>query len=142
MPPDWTGKRATGLAELELYLWGIRISDDAPRVMDRLIEVRKVLESGPGIPTEPDIILRAPGRAIVLIEAKFGSPNGTMSGQEERFGDVWEFLDRYPGVEGKGDPLNRDAILDLEPKGVYQQLVRNVIFAQWLGDEGEIPLVV
>ena len=126
----------------ELYLWGIRFSDEEPRVWDKLIEVRRILERRAGIPTEPDIILRIPGRLLVLIEAKFGSSNGTLLGQEERFGDVSEFLDIYPGVTGKPDPLNREWIEQQEPSAVLQQLVRNIIFAQWLAGDNEQSLVV
>ena len=129
-------------AEPELYLWGIRISDKEPQLWSRLKEVRLALEEGAGWPTEPDIILRVPGRAIVLIEAKFGSPNGTMLGNEERFGVVAEFLDRYPCVAGKVDPLNRECIELLRPDQVLQQLLRNIIFAQWLAEDGEVPVVV
>lgn len=128
--------------EPELYLWGIKVSDDQPRVWTKLLEVRRTLENGVGIPTEPDIILRVPGKAIVLIEAKFGSSNGTMEGQEERFGAVAEFLNRYPCLEGAADPLNREWIEKQSPGHVLQQLVRNVVFAQWLAEEGEVPIVV
>ncbi|MCB9922571.1 MAG: hypothetical protein H6822_10335 [Planctomycetaceae bacterium] len=129
-------------SEPELYLWGIRYSQEEPQVWDKLIEIRDVLERRAGIPTEPDIILRIPGRAIVLIEAKFGSPNGTLSGQEERFGEVSEFLHLYPGVAGKADPLDREWIEQQKPSAVLQQLVRNIIFAQWLAGDGEKPIVV
>lgn len=128
--------------EPELYLWGISVLAQQPYVWPKLVEVRRDLENGVGIPTEPDIILRVPGRAVVLIEAKFGSPNGTMKGQEERFGTVGEFLDRYPACEDRLDPLNRQWIEEQSPEVVLQQLIRNVIFAQWLADEGEIPFVV
>jgi hypothetical protein len=135
----------TGLkieAEPELYLWGVKITDQAPQRWDRLVQVRQMLEEGGGIPTEPDIILRVPGVAIVLIEAKFGSPNGTMLGNEDRFGLVHEFLDRYPSVRGEPDPLNREQIESLPAGQVLQQLVRNVVFAQWLAEKGEVPYVV
>ena len=127
--------------EPELYLWGVKISNEEPCAWDKLKKVRSDLKET-GIPTEPDVILRVPGRAIVLIEAKFGSPNGTLFGNEKRFGKVAEFLDRYPCVAGKVDPLNRAWIAEQPPGQVLQQLVRNVIFAQRLAEEGEIPLVV
>ena len=126
----------------ELYLWGIKVSDAQPHVWPRLLAIRHALEKGVGIPTEPDIILRVPGKVIVLIEAKFGSGNGTMAGQEDRFGAVADFLNRYPCMEGQADPLNRAWIEEQNPDQVLQQLVRNVIFAQWLAEDGEIPFVV
>jgi hypothetical protein len=137
-------QRLTGIEvdiEPELYLWGVKISNEEPCAWDKLKKVRSDLKET-GIPTEPDVILRVPGRAIVLIEAKFGSPNGTMLGNKNRFGSVADFLDRYPCGKGKIDPLNR-AWIKHQPCGqILQQLLRNVIFAQWLGDEGEKPFVV
>jgi hypothetical protein len=129
-------------AEPELYLWGIRFSDEEPRPWENLDRVRDALESGHRIPTEPDVILRIPGRLIVLIEAKFGSPNGTLLGQEKRFGDVSDFLALYPSVDGKADPLNREWIEQQAPSAVLQQLLRNIIFAQWLASEDEQAMVV
>jgi len=135
----------TGLdvdAEPELYLWGVRITTGEPSRWARLLTLRNELEFGYGFPTEPDIVLRVPGVALVLIEAKFGSSNGTLKGQEDRFGTVAEFLESYPGIDGGSDPLNRNWIETQSPDAVYQQLVRNVIFAQWLADSGEQPWVV
>jgi len=135
----------TGLvvdAEPELYLWGVRITTGEPWLWDRLLAVRDKLERRPGIPTEPDIALRVPGVAVVLIEAKFGSPNSTLDGKKKRFGSVAEFLKRYPGSDGRPDPLNRIWIEDQQPDAVYQQLVRNVVFAQWLAELREQPWVV
>jgi len=129
-------------AEPELYLWGVKIPNEEPRVWANLEEARLALKEGARWPTEPDIILRVPGRALVLAEAKFGSRNGTMLGNEERFGDVAEFLERYPCVEAKVDPLKRAWIAEQPPGQVLQQLVRNVIFAQRLAEEGESQFVV
>lgn len=126
----------------ELYLWGIKISDNEPQVWDKLVEVRRELEKGVGWPTEPDVILRVPGSVLLLIEAKFGSPNGTLLGNEDRFGRVAEFLNRYPCAARKSDPLNREWIEAQPREKVLQQLLRNIIFAQWLADEGETPFVV
>lgn len=128
--------------EPELYLWGVRITGGEPSRWCRLMEVRCCLECGAGFPTEPDVILRVPGSALVLIEAKFGSPNGTLKGHEDRFGGVSEFLARYPCREGRADPLNREWVESQGEGQVLQQLVRNIIFAQWLADEGEQQWVV
>ena len=62
------------IGEPELYLWGNRIDAEC-NPWTSLDEVRAMLEEGLAIPTEPDIILRVPEQAIVLIEAKFGSSN-------------------------------------------------------------------
>ena len=135
----------TGLdadAEPELYLWGVRITTGDPCRWDRLLAIRDELERGAGFPTEPDIVLRVPGVALVLIEAKFGSPNGTLKGQEERFGSVAEFLNSYPSIDGGPDPLDRGWIEAQQADAVLQQLVRNVVFAQWLAGPGEQVWVV
>ena len=129
-------------SEPELYLWGIKVSGAKPLVWAKLMTVRQALEKKVKIPTEPDIILRVPGKAIALIEAKFGSSNGTLEGKKKRFGTVADFLNRYRCLEGAADPLNREWIEEQPRAQVLQQLVRNVIFAQWLAEDGEVPFVV
>jgi hypothetical protein len=129
------------LEEPELYLWGNRIDADC-LPWPNLCEVRRKLEDGTAIPTEPDIILRVPGQAIVLIEAKFGSPNGSLAGKKRRFGSVTEFLKRYRCKEGATDPLNRKWISEQEDNRIREQLCRNVIFAHWLASEREQPFVI
>ncbi len=65
-------------AEPFLYLWGICLSDDAFDPMELLIAARKRFESTLPVDrpyTEPDIMLHLPGRYLILIEAKFTSPN-------------------------------------------------------------------
>lgn len=135
-----TGREAD--SEPELYLWGVRVTAGEPHKWDRLLTVRDKLERRPGIPTEPDITLRVPGVAIVLIEAKFGSPNSTLKGKKKRFGSVDEFLKLYPSIDAGPDPLDRDWIEAQPTEAVYQQLVRNVVFAQWLAGPHEQPWVV
>jgi hypothetical protein len=134
-----TGTVASG--EPELYLWGNRIDADCTPWPD-LYEVRKKLEKGMAIPTEPDIMLRVPGQAIVLIEAKFGSPNGRLAGKKDRLGSVTDFLDRYRCKEGAADPLNRKWISGQEDERILEQLCRNVIFAHWLASGREQPFVI
>ncbi len=123
-----------------LYLWGNRIAEP-PEFWPRLRSVRGVLENGAGFPTEPDIIVHVPGRLLLLIEAKFGSPNGTLVGKEDRFGSVDDFLARYPSAEGVTDPLNRQWIAEQEPEHVLEQLCRNVILATHLAAKGERMVV-
>jgi hypothetical protein len=132
------------MSEVDLYLWGNRIlkSPGSKGFWDHLARARKALERGVGFPTEPDIILRVPDRLLVLIEAKFGSPNGTLVGKEDRFCDIDEFLARYPAAEGIEDPINRKWIEEQAPECVLEQLVRNVVFATHLAEKGERMIVL
>jgi len=127
--------------EPELYLWGNRVDADFVR-WPNLCAVRKELERGMAIPTEPDIILRVPGQAIVLIEAKFSSPNSSLARKKGRFGSVTDFLDRYKCKEGAADPLNRKWISEQDGERILEQLCRNAVFAHWLASEREQPFVV
>ncbi|MDB6034217.1 MAG: hypothetical protein JWM16_4555 [Verrucomicrobiales bacterium] len=127
--------------EPELFLWG-RCVNRGCVPSTGLQMVRQELEAGLGIPTEPDIKLRVPGKVLVLIEAKFGSANGILKGKKKRFGGGGEFLQRYRSKRNCPDPLNRDWILQQPPEKVMEQLCRNVIFAQWLAEEGEQVFVV
>jgi hypothetical protein len=137
-------KALTGTAPTahpELYLWGNRI-DFEPSRWNRLCDVRDKLEEGLSITTEPDIILRVPGQAIVLIEAKFGSPNTALAAKKVRSGSVAEFLSRYRCREGAADPLDRKWISEQKGERILEQLCRNAIFAQWLAAEHEQPFVI
>jgi hypothetical protein len=134
-----TGIRAT--EEPELYLWGNRIDTECSK-WEKLVAARLVFEPGIAIPTEPDIMLRVPGQAIVLIEAKFGSSNPRLATKRSRFGSITEFLDRYKCIEGAADPLNRKWISAQKDDDVLEQLCRNAVFAQWLASEGEQPVVI
>lgn len=127
--------------EPELYVWGNGIYG-ARRLEEELERTRHNLEAGMGIPTEPDVMLRVPGRAVVLVEAKLGSPNGTLRGKNLRFGSTEAFLARYRAAEGRVDPLARQWIKQREAHEVLEQLCRNVVFAQHLAEPGERPFVV
>jgi hypothetical protein len=137
-----TGRRPG--AEPELYLWGNRIGAGMPEFWVRLGATRAELESDLSIQTEPDVILRVPGEAIVLIEAKFGSGNGTLAGKakQERFGTVGKFLDRYRSRNCAPDPLNRGWIANQCRAGILEQLCRNVVFAHWLAGPDEEAWVI
>jgi hypothetical protein len=87
-------------------------------------------------------MLRVPGHALVLIEAKFGSPNSTLAGKEDRFESVEDFSARYPAPEGAADPLARDWIEQQQLGTVLEQLCRNVAYATWLAEPREQPTVI
>ena len=126
------------ISEPELYLWGVQIGVPAPHLWPRLAEVRGILEPRIRIPTEPDIVLRVPGQALVLVEAKFGSPNSPLPKKMT----VDEFLGRYRSPDGAVDRLDRNWISRQLPGDILAQLCRNVVFAQRLAAEGETPMVV
>jgi hypothetical protein len=128
--------------EPELYLWGCRIDDAQCKIWEKLKEVREVLERGVPTPTEPDIILRVPGKAIVLVEAKFGSPNGLLFKKGKPSVPRREFLQRYYARNRASDPLNRDWILTQQPSQILAQLCRNAVFSRWLGNSEEQSFVV
>jgi hypothetical protein len=71
----------TGLdipVEPQLYLWGLSLSDNHFEPWDLLIAARERFEANLPIKrpmTEPDIALHLPGKYLILIEAKFTSPN-------------------------------------------------------------------
>jgi hypothetical protein len=136
--------KLTGISpmeEPELYLWGNRIAAECGK-WERLLDVRKKLEDGLVIPTEPDIILRIPGQAVVLIEAKFGSSNSRLAGKKTRFGSLEEFLKRYKCKDAATDPLNRTWISEQEDTMILEQLCRNAIFAHWLASGDEQPFII
>jgi hypothetical protein len=138
--PAFTGEAVS--TEPELYLWGNRVDMDGSCFWPRLIDVRRRLEKGLTIPTEPDVILRVPGRAIVLVEAKFGSANSTLAKKQDSRGPVHQFLERYCCRQGLPDPLNREWIRAQQAGAVLGQLCRNVIFAHWLAEDNEKAFVV
>lgn len=117
-----------------LFLWGICLTDDACDPMDLLISTRKRFESNLPVErplTEPDIMLWLPGRYLVLIEAKFTSPNTFYEKGPRKDAQsltLTELLEIYR------DP--RLHILDYARASsathVYYQLWRNMIFSEWM----------
>ena len=120
--------------EPDLYLWGIRVSDDSFEPWDLLIAARERFESNLPVKrplTEPDIALHLPGKYLVLIEAKFTSSN--------------PFYERGPRKDAQSLTLDellriyRDdslRILDYakarSADRIYYQLWRNMVFAEWM----------
>lgn len=120
--------------EPRLYLWSLNISDDTFQPWDLLIAARKRFESNLPVkrpPTEPDIALYLPGYYLILIEAKFTSPNPFYTDgprRDARSLTKNELLDIYQ------DPVLH--MLDVEKarraERVYYQLWRNMVFAEWI----------
>jgi hypothetical protein len=130
-------RRITGLdiaEEPRLFLWGIELTGDSFAPWDLLIAARKRFERRLPVDrpkTEPDIALFLPGRYLVLIEAKFTSPNTAYADgarADARSLTKNELLRIYQ------DPALR--ILDVQgaeaADRVYYQLWRNMVFAEWM----------
>jgi len=127
----------------QLFFWGVEVWPSHRRgTWSRLNDVRTQCgEKGFSIPTEPDIILRVEGQAIVLVEAKFGSPNGTLAKKKPPV-DVAAFLKQYPPLPGWIDPLDRAAMAGMQREQVLEQLCRNVVFSNYLAQGNEQAFVV
>jgi hypothetical protein len=117
-----------------LYLWGIRVSDDSFEPWDLLIQARARFEANLPVKrplTEPDIALHLPGEYVILIEAKFTSPNGVyVRGPRRKPGDLTfdELLSLY-----YDDRLELLDIPAIQARGqVAYQLYRNTVFAEWI----------
>lgn len=118
-----------------LYLWGICLTDDEFKPWPLLIAARERFERVLPVKrpyTEPDIALHLPGKYIILIEAKFTSPNtyyepGPRKDATSLTRD--ELLARYQAPEL--DILDYRAAQ--ETTRIYQQLWRNTTFAEWMG---------
>lgn len=120
--------------EVELYLWGRRITLDGGTwsTYKPLEQVRQHLEDGiRRFATEPDVMLVVPGKAIVCIEAKFGSKNSLSeekpTAAEEKPRSVRGLVERY--CTGNTF-VNAAEIFRLDglPPRIHSQLFRNIVF--------------
>jgi hypothetical protein len=117
-----------------LYLWGICLTDDAFDPWDLLIAARERFESNLPVErplTEPDISIVLPGRYVILIEAKFTSPNMTYvrgPRKDAQSLTLDELLEIYhdPGLDILDYRRARTALQ------VHYQLWRNLIFSEWM----------
>jgi hypothetical protein len=123
-------------SEPKLYLWGCEIGLEETHPWDALAAARNQIEPSGRRQTEPDCCLHVPGQAMVLIEAKFGSPMTSKGTEKAR--DAW--LDRYertcPGI------LSRAAIAAMPPGGFPEQILRNIVLALRLAGDLEQAVVV
>jgi hypothetical protein len=126
--------------EPQLFLWGVEVWPTyRPGAWSRLVGARAEFERGVHIPTEPDIMLRVAGQALVLAEAKFGSLNGTLAKKPNQ--SIPDFLNRYRPLPGQIDPLDREVIMDMPSDKVLEQLCRNVVFSNYLAEGKEEAFV-
>lgn len=120
--------------EPELYLWGLKVSLDGPvptEQFDALCAARDVFESDiTRMHTEPDIMLYAPKRFLILVEAKFTSPN-TIAKPDAQ--DVSGEKPKTPaGIRKRysADRLPLGSLLaSNDGTPMFSQLYRNMVFA-------------
>lgn len=120
--------------EPRLFLWGLELTDDGVEVWDLLVRARERFESDLPVDrpkTEPDIALYLAGEYLLLIEAKFCSPNGVYvrDGKTKLFDLTIDQLVRI-----YQDPALQ--FLDYQQAArrnrIHYQLWRNLIFAEWM----------
>lgn len=127
----------TGLGidtEPTLFLWGICLANDRFEPWDLLIAARERFENNLPVErplTEPDIALYLPGQYLILIEAKFTSPNPWyVNGPRKDSGSLTkdELLELYNDSQFR--MLDGDKAQEAER--VHYQLWRNMVFAEWM----------
>lgn len=129
--------------EPRLYLWGLSISDGKFEPWDLLLAARMRFESNLPVerpPTEPDITLYLPGYYLILIEAKFTSPNPFYIDGPRRDAKSLtknELLEIYQDA----DLVTLDVEKARRSERVYYQLWRNVVFAEWMAGYGNAATV-
>jgi len=117
-----------------LYLWGICLTDDDLTPWDLLIDARKRFESNLPVDrplTEPDIALYLPGRYLILIEAKFTSPN-TVYTKGPRASDSSLTLDELLDIYSDRVLRTLDYSVAQKRDRIHYQLWRNMIFSEWM----------
>jgi hypothetical protein len=128
----FTGERSP--IEPHFYLWGLDLSEDRFEPWRLLVAARERFESALPVErpqTEPDIALHLPGRYLVLIEAKFTSPNTTYERgprRDKQSLTLDELLDIYD--DERLTIINRQNAH--AANRVHYQLWRNTVFAEWM----------
>jgi hypothetical protein len=121
-------------AEPYLFLWGLCLTDDSLQPWDLLIAARERFESDLPVRrplTEPDIALYLPGHYLILIEAKFTSPNPYYTDGPRKDAESLtktELLAIYQDSQLRILDVERARNIDK----VYYQLWRNLVFAEWM----------
>lgn len=122
-----------------LYLWGLRVDDDTFAPWGLLSAARKRFEAG--IPadrprTEPDVAIHLPGKYLLLIEAKFTSPNKACTARKQK-----KLLTIYNDEALR--VVDSEKAKEVEP--FHEQLWRNIVFADWMAHRDNLetkPYVV
>lgn len=120
--------------EPRLYMWGIRVDDDSFEPWDLLIAARERFESNLPVErplTEPDIAIHLPGKYLVLIEAKFTSPNPYyMPGHRKDLQSLT--LDELLKIYWDSSVEMLDYEEACSAPLIHYQLWRNAVFAEWM----------
>lgn len=120
--------------EPALYLWGIRVDDNSFEPWNLLIAARQEFEANLPVKrplTEPDIALHLPGKYLVLIEAKFTSPNPVYCRGPRRDAQSLT-LEELLGIYWRPELQTLDYLLAQAQTQIHYQLWRNMVFAEWM----------
>lgn len=118
----------TDSSEPAIYFWGLSASDDLFQTWDLLRRARNQFERNlpvKSVPTEPDLALYLPGHYLVLIEAKFTSPNNLLPFDKQKQSKILEFYN-WP------EKRVLDSAKASSSDHLAHQLWRNMIFADWM----------
>lgn len=120
--------------EPRLLLWGLELGEDGVKPWDLLIQARERFESDLPVKrpkTEPDIALYSPGKYLVLIEAKFTSPNGIY--QRDRVTKLLDLtIDQLVNIYQDKSLKILNVSEARHRESIHYQLWRNMIFAEWM----------
>lgn len=117
-----------------LYLWGICTTGDGLDPWDLLIAARERFEHTLPVErpkTEPDIALFLPGRYLILLEAKFTSPNTFYVRGPRKDGSSLTLDELLEIYQDQGLEILDRAKATSAPR-VFYQLWRNTVFAEWM----------
>ena len=117
-----------------LFLWGICTTNDSCQPWELLVQARERFESHLPVKrpkTEPDIALYLPGRYLILIEAKFTSPNTFYEHGPRRDRQSLTLAELLTIFHEPGLRL-LDHRRAATARRVAFQLWRNTVFAEWM----------
>jgi hypothetical protein len=130
-------KLATGTEsrqEPRLFLWGLELKPHGVAPWELLSKARERFESDLPVSrpkTEPDIALFLPGQYLILIEAKFCSPNGIyVRDRTTRLFDLT--IEQLVRIYQDRSLQLLDYHAAAARERIHYQLWRNMTFAEWM----------
>jgi len=124
--------------EPQLYLWGLKMTDDSLALWPLLVRARRRFESKLPVrrpPTEPDIALYVPGQYLALIEAKFTSANTDCEAGRPRRDSESLTFEELLSIYGDSSLRILDLAKAKSGRRLYYQLWRNMVFAEWMSQQ-------